>query len=388
MIIMIFQCIKKYVKIVFLLIIVFIGAYKWMNRKVVPEFIADVPHVVIQQPTSVKMAEYIHQTGSLSAFKSVDLVARVEGYLQEISFIDGSFVEKGKPLFLIEPEPYKEKLNEAKASVTAAIASLDYAKAEYARQKSMYRQNATSQNSVEMWLAKVQKAQAELSQSKSNVINAEINLSYTKVSAPFDGRIGRHLIDIGNLVGNGLATELATIEQTNPIYVYFNLNELDLLKFKALARKKGLTKKDISTMTVEIGLQNEAGYPHNGKLDFVNTSLDASTGTMQLRGLIDNKVNRFIPGLFVNVRLPITPLKSLLTVPSTSLSYDQTGPYLLTVSPSQDAVLTRVTLGPAELGRQSITKGLLATDRVIIQGLQFVSPGKKVMIEKMNETNL
>jgi len=385
---MILNEMKKHIKTMILLIIVLIGGYKWMTHQPPKPLEPALPSVSVEKPIIKDMAEYIHQTGSLSAFNSVDLVARVEGYLQEILFIDGSFVEKDKLLFQIQPESYIEKLNMAESSVKADAANLKYAKAEYARQQQMYRQNATSLNSVEKWLANVQEAEADLSKAKSNVIEAKINLSYTRVKAPFNGRIGRHLVDVGNLVGNAQATELATLEQINPIYVYFNLNELDLLKFRKKVRERGLTKIDISKVKVEIGLQNEEGYPHSGKLDFVNTSLDASTGTMELRGLIENTDNRFIPGLYVKVRLPISPLKPLLTVPATSLSYDQIGPYLYKVNSAQKAVLTRVKLGPLEEGRQAIIKGLNKSDRVIVNGLQFVSPGKPVRIETMDENGL
>ena len=183
------------------------------------------PKVVVQQPQWREMVEYVTQTGTLVAYNSVDLVARIEGYLDAIKFTDGSFVKKGQPLFVIQPEPYFEQLKAAQATVAAQKAYNVYVKSEYARQKKMYTQQATSLNNVEKWLAKTEESDAEIAKAVANEAIAAINYSYTHVEAPFDGRIGRHLVDVGNLVGNGVATNLANIEQIDPIYAYFNLNE-------------------------------------------------------------------------------------------------------------------------------------------------------------------
>lgn len=382
---MTYSIIKKFGKLIIALSLMGFIVYKLVDKPDDKPLELSIPNVITAPPKLMKMAEYIKQTGNISAFNSVDLVARVEGYLQGINFKDGTFVTKDKELFVIEPRPYQEKLNEAQASVKAAKAGLNYAKAEYARQQRMYEKNATSQNSVEAWQSKMQQAQAELSQSQSNLINAQINYGYTHVNAPFDGRIGRHLVDEGNLVGNGQATKLATIEQISPIYVYFNLNELDLLKLRAIAKKRGFTHNNISKINIEVGLQNEKGYPHKGTLNFVNTSLNPSTGTMEFRGLIENKNKLFIPGLFVNIRMAISPPKPMLTVPSNALLYDQIGPYVLTVSKDQKAELKRVTLGSVEQNRQAITQGLQANSQVIIKGLQFIAPGSAVSVEMKKE---
>lgn len=385
---MTFETLKKHDKLVILFLFFIILTSYFIFRPSHQTVEVTPPGVYASKPKVMEIAEYIEQTGNIVAFNSVDLVARIEGYLQGISFTDGTFVDKGKELFVIEPEPYKEKLNEAEADVKAAQASLEYSQAEHRRQQRMYKQNATSQNSVEIWLAKMEQAQAELSKSKANLINAQINYSYTHVNAPFKGRIGRHLVDEGNLVGNGSATKLATIEQITPIYVYFNLNELDLLKLRQAAQKRGITQKEIYQIKIDIGLQNEEGYPHQGTLNFVNTALNPSTGTMEFRGLIANENQLFLPGLFVKVRIPVTPAKPLLTIVSEAIQYDQIGPYVLTVNQDSNAVLTRVKLGPKKQNRQAIVKGLSANDVVITKGLQFATPGKPVTLKHAEETSL
>lgn len=337
------------------------------------------PPVIIKKPVLTEMAEYIVQTGNTVAYNSVDLVARVEGYLNEVNFTDGSFVKKDQELFVIEPEPYKEKLIEANAEVVAKKAALTYAQAEYARQKQMYKDNATSLNNVEKWLAQSEGAKADVDQAVANAEIAAINYSYTHVLAPFDGRIGRHLVDPGNLVGNGKATDLATIEQIDPIYVYFNLNELDLIKVRAAAKEAGIkTSAEIYQIPVAVAMQNETGFPHPGTLNFVNTGLNASTGTIEFRALIPNKNFSLLPGLFVQVRIAITHPSPQLTIPDTAVLYDQIGPYLLVVNKDNIVVLKRVTLGSSENGIRAINKGLEENDQVIVDGLQNATPGNPV----------
>lgn len=336
------------------------------------------PIVTVKKPILAEMAEYITQTGTTVALNSVDLVARIEGYLDAIEFTDGTFVNQGKELFVIQPEPYLEKLKAAQATVAAQKANYAYAKSEYARQKKMYKDNATSLNSVEIWLAKMQEAEAEVAKAVADAEIAAINYSYTHIAAPFTGRIGRHLVDKGNLVGNGKATTLATIEQMDTLYVYFNLNEIDLVRLRSAALAKGFKNKDLHQIPVEVSMQNTKDYTRKATLDFVNTGLNASTGTMELRALLDNKDYLYVPGLFVQVRIAITKPSKQLTVPDTAVLYDQIGPYLLTVDNNNIVVLSRVTLGGVEQGMRAVVSGLHAQDRVIIGGLQNASPGNKV----------
>ena len=336
------------------------------------------PEVMVHKPQMRQVVDFMTQTGNTVAFNSVDLVARVQGYLDDITFVDGSFIKKGQPLFVIEPAPYLAKVRAAKASLTALRAANDYANAEYARQKRMYKENATSLNNVEKWLASSHESAAEVDKSLADLELAEINYSYTHIQAPFDGRIGRHLVDKGNLVGNGVATNLATIEQLDPIYVYFNLNELDYLRLRDAARAKNKDEQTIKEIPVYVGFQNENGFSFEGKLDFVNTSLDASTGTMEVRALLPNKKRLLVPNLFVQVRVPLSKPQSHLTVPDTAILYDQIGPYLLTVDKTNHVILKRVELGSVEQGERAILKGLDAQDDVIVNGVQNATPGSQV----------
>lgn len=359
--------------LVFLCVYFFIHHLTKKNPITIP-----TPSVIVQKPKEAETVDYIIQTGTTVAFNSVDLVARVEGYLDSIDFVDGSFINKGKNLFVIQPEPYLEKLKAAQAQVAGEKAAFVYAKTEYERQTRMYKQNATSLNNVEKWLAKTQEIQAGIDKAIADEQIAAINYSYTHIAAPFDGRIGRHLVDIGNLVGNGAATNLATIEQINPLYVYFNLNELDLIKLRAMAQEQGLQPNELDKIPVFISMQNQT-KEYKATFNFVNTGLNASTGTMELRAVLDNKDYVFVPGLFVQVKLAISRPTKQLTIPDTAILYDQIGPYIYLVDNNNMVLLNRVTLGSVNQGRRAILKGIKAQDHIITSGLQNATPGNKVI---------
>ncbi len=336
------------------------------------------PPVVIQKPISMKITNYVTQTGTVVAYNSVNLVARIEGYLEKVEFTDGTFVKKGQELFLIEPLPYMEKWKEAQAIVAAQRASYNYTKSEFARQQRMYKQNATSLNNVEKWSAQTDVVKAEIDKAVANAAVAGINYGYTHILAPFDGRIGRHLVDPGNYVGNGKATNLATIEQLDPIYVYFNLNELDLIKVREIARSHAFNPKNIADIPVDVKMQNESDFIHKGKLNFVNTGLNASTGTMEFRALLSNKDHALLPGFFVQVRVPTSNPAEQLTVPDTAIQYDQIGAYILTADKNNVVIVKRVVTGALKDEARAIIKGLTAKDNVIISGIQNAIPGNHV----------
>jgi RND family efflux transporter MFP subunit len=336
------------------------------------------PQVVVQQPTLAQITEYVTQTGTMVAYNSVNLVARIEGYLDAVKFTDGSFVKKGQELFVIEPEPYYEQLIEAQSSVAAQKAQYQYSTSEYARQKRMFRQNATSENNVEKWAAQMTKDKAEIDKVLANEVVAKINYSYTHVLAPFDGRIGRHLVDPGNLVGNGKATDLATIEQISPIYVYFNLNELDLLKIREAIRNNVFNPQKIDEVTVYVKMQNEDEFKHKGLLNFVNTGLNASTGTLEFRAIFKNPEYILLPGLFVQVRIPISNPTPQLTVPEEAIQFDQIGAYLLVLGAHNKVEIRRIQTGATEQGMRAITKGINAQDKIIVAGILNATPGNPV----------
>jgi RND family efflux transporter MFP subunit len=323
------------------------------------------PPVTVSKPLSMPVTDYLQSTGSVAAFKTVDLMARVEGYLRSVNFKDGSVVKAGQLLFVIEPEPYQAKL----ASYQAQL--LD-AQAEYDRQLRMIKENATSQANVDKWLSQRDQAAAA-------VTLAKINLSYTRVTAPFDGRIDRHLVDPGNLVGTmGTATKLATIEQIDPAYVYFSINERDLLRVRAAVQTQTKKLGEAPAVPVQVALQTDEGYPHLGTLDFAGSGLDTGSGTLQLRASVPNARYTLLPGLFARLRIALAAPVPRLVVPDRIVSSDQVGSYLLTVGPDQKVRQQRIETGPLESDFRAVLAGLDANSEVVIDGLQNAIPGNLV----------
>ena len=308
------------------------------------------PPVVTSKPVQMPMTTYLNVTGSTVAVNSVQLVARVSGYLTSIDYTDGSVVKKGRQLFVIEQPPYAAQLQQAQAAVAQAKAQVIYAQAQYDRQLVMIKQNATSQANVEQWLATRDADQAQVLEAIANEKIAQINYGYTSVTAPFDGRVSRHLVDAGNLVGNGTATNLATIDQLNPIYVYFNVNELDLLKIRAALIAMGQNPNNVTGSPVFVALQSESDYPHPGKIDYVATSLDPSTGTLQVRAVLNNDSNILLPGLFVRARIPLGGARQQLALPDAAVQSDQAGPYVYVVGADNVVSQVRVQTGVDENG--------------------------------------
>jgi RND family efflux transporter MFP subunit len=336
------------------------------------------PKVDVATPVQRTITRYLDATGNTAPIKNVDLVARVQGFLQTIDYQDGSFVKEGTTLFTIEPETYKLKLEQAQAAEAGAVASLKQAEADFRRQTDLVARQAVSQATLDTSTATRDNAQASLLQAQANTRLAQVNYGYTKVTAPFDGIVSAHLVSIGELVGVSSPTQLATIVALDPIYVNFNVNERDVLRIRAEAARRGLTTADLKQLPVEIGLQTETGYPHEGRLDYVSPTINQSTGTLAVRGLVPNDNRVLLPGYFVRVRVPVDQEKDALLVPDTALGSDQGGRYLLVVNADNTVAQRKVQTGPLDNGLRVIESGLKADDRIVIEGLLRVIPGQKV----------
>jgi RND family efflux transporter MFP subunit len=320
------------------------------------------------------VVDYIDLTGTVSAYQSADLVARVEGYLEKIHFEDGAHVDEGQLLFTIEQDSYQQKLKLHQAQLLRA-------QEEYDRQGKLYSKSAGSKADVEEWLARRDEAAAE-------VALAQINLGYTSVKAPFSGLMGRHLVDVGNLVGlvPGEPTKLAAIEQVIPIYVYFNVSSRDALRIREAMRSQGIAPKaGVGSAPVLVGLENESGYPHEGVLDFRDNRVSLSTGTIQLRAVFKNTDKTLFPGLFARVRLPLGKPGPQLMIPNAAVLSDQAGSYALVVN-SDDTVARRsIEAGLLFDGQRAVTKGLQDSERVIVDGFAKVRPGQKVQLKQAKD---
>ena len=229
---------------------------------------------------------------------------------------------------------------------------------------------------VDTWRANRDQAQAGLLGAQAQLELAQINLGYTSVAAPFDGRMGRHQIDAGNLVGTGgQDTVLAEINRIDPIYAYFTINERELLRIRAQRGEGGDQPQD---QVLELGTANDQGYPYPGKLDFAAITLAPGTGTLELRGIFPNPQYRLLPGLFVRIRAPLEETPKAILVPEAVIGHDQAGPYVLTVDKDDAVVRSGIELGQLVGVERVVTKGLDATARVIVDGLQRAVPGRKV----------
>jgi RND family efflux transporter MFP subunit len=330
--------------------------------------------VPVQRP----ITRYLEATGNTAPIKNVDLVARVQGFLQSINYQDGTFVKEGTTLFTIEPETYKLKLEQAQAAEAGAQATLKQAEADYKRQVDLVQRQAVSQATLDTSTSTRDNAQANLQQAQANTKIAQVNYGYTNVTAPFDGIVSAHLVSVGELVGVSSPTQLATIVALDPIYVNFNVNEQDVLRIREEARRRGLTASDLAQFPVEVGLQTETGYPHTGKLDYVSPTLNQSTGTLPVRGILPNTDRVLLPGYYVRVRVPVDQQQAALLVPDVALGSDQAGRYLLVVNSENVVEQRKVQTGPLDGDLRVIDSGLKADDRVVIAGLLRAIPGQKV----------
>lgn len=340
--------------------------------------------VKVAQPFKGPVTDALELTGNTEAIKSVDLVARVEGFLESIEVEDGAEVKKGQLLFVIEPEIYQAKVDQAKGEVAEHKAFLEKVDAEFARQSKLAKQDFASQQKVDEARAGRDQVRAQIMQSEANLRSTEIDFSYTQVSAPFDGRISAHLVDIGGLVGASGPTTLATLVQLDPMQVNFTLDERAVLKIKEARRAKGLGLVDLkeTEIPVEIGLQTETGYPHRGRIDYIAPTMDSATGTLALRAVFPNPNYSLLPGLFVRVRLPLRERADVLQVPERALGFDQGGSYLLVVDGDNKVVQRPVRTGALNDGFRVIEEGLGAEDWVIVDGLQRAVAGAEVVAER------
>ena len=235
------------------------------------------PKVAVAQPLQKPVTLYLNLTGNTSPFNSVDLVARVQGFLTDIDYTDGAAVKSGDKLFGIERDQYQAQLDQANATLASNQATLAYNQAEYQRQATLGKQDFASQATVQEWKSKADEAAAQVLNAKAAIETAQINLNYTTVTAPFDGVVTRHLVDMGALVGVGSPTKLATIIQLDPLYVYFTISEPQILRIKVNNAKAGIEFRttDLSKIPVEIGLQGEEGFPHLGHMDYAAPQVDA-----------------------------------------------------------------------------------------------------------------
>ena len=338
------------------------------------------PKVTVAQPVRQAVTDNLDLTGNTQAIYTVQLVARVAGYLEKVLFQDGQQVKKGQPLFLIQQNTYEDNLRQAEATISQYRAQLRWTESQLTRYSNLIQDNAAAQADIDNWRFQRDNAVANLRAAEAQRDLAKLNLDYTLVTAPFDGRMDRRLVDPGNLVGSGGNTVLAQINQIDPIYVYFNISDLDLARLlKTTRAMPGPT--DGRKWPVYVGLPSEDGYPHQGSLDFAAISLTTTTGSLLMRGILPNADGKILPGLYTRVRVPLEQRTALL-VPEVAVGHDQQGAYLLVVNDKNVVERRNVTTGAAVESRRVIATGLTGGEWVVVNGVLKAAPGRPVTPER------
>jgi RND family efflux transporter MFP subunit len=348
------------------------------------------PDVVeVELPTSGDITDYEDFTGRTVAMKTIDIRARVTGYLNKINFKDkeGQDVEQGFVLFEIDPRSYEADMARCQAQMLQAVSHSKRVELDYQRARKTVATKTITQEQFDQVSGDRNEALASIEVAKANVDLATLNVSFTKVRAPISGRVSRTQLDPGNLV-RADETILTTIVSMDPIYAYFEVDERTMLRLRRYAEEGRIkiTGSQAAALPVQMGLADEEGYPHKGMINFVDNRLDPSTGTLQIRGVFSNADRFLSPGLFVRVRLPIGQPYRALLVSEKALGADQDQRYVYVVDHENKAQYRRVQVGKLQQGRRVILKGLQGDERIVVNGLQRVRPGS-VVDPKMAEAN-
>jgi RND family efflux transporter MFP subunit len=341
---------------------------------------APVP-VTVSYPLEREVTDYADFTARTAAVDSVEVRAHVWGYLDKVNFKEGDLVEQGDVLFELDTRPYVAALNQAKAKVVQDEAQLSYDEAEYQRNRQLVSSGVGSQQDLDRAAAARGVDLANIAADKAAVVSRQLDLDYTKVTAPVSGRISRYVVTVGNLImsgDQGGGTLLTTIVSVDPMYAYFDVDEYTALRVRQLARQGKSDSPRDGGYPVSLGLANEEGFPHPGTINFVDNQLNPKTGTIRVRGVFPNKDQVLLPGLFGRVRSPLGRPHKALLVSDRALDTDQGQKILYLVNDKNQVVTRPVRVGALHDGLREITDGLKPGERVIVSGLQLVRPGTTV----------
>lgn len=338
------------------------------------------PEVVVANPLAKRIVQWDEYTGRFEAFQRVEVRPRVSGYIAQIHFQDGAMVHKGDKLFTIDPRPYEIAVQSARADVMRAAAEVTRAGADYQRAVQLARSATTTVRDLDTRRAQSETAQAQQISAAAALRNAALNLEWTEVTAPIDGRISDRKVDVGNLVsGTGEATLLTTIVARDPIYFVFEGSENDYLHYLRMSRSGQRPSSRDAPNPVQVKLADETTWAHNGHMDFLDNAVSTRTGTIRGRAIFDNHDGFFTPGVFGRLRL-FGGYADVLLVPDAAVVADQAQKIVLVVGEDGTVAPRPVTLGVLAYGQRAILSGLSPKDRVIVGGLAnpFVRPGAKV----------
>lgn len=341
------------------------------------------PSVEVSQPVVKEIVEWDDYTGRLAAKESVEVRARVGGYLDSIHFTDGQVVKKGDLLFVIDPRPFKAVLDAADAEVQRLETRLALAKNDVERGSRLVKTSAISAEEFDARSKAADEAVAALAAAKARREQARLDVEFTEIKAPLDGRIGRHLVSVGNLVSGGTAqaTVLTTIVALDPIECYFDVEEQAFLKYARLAMTGERPSSRDQPNPVRLAVGDESEHRFSGHMDFVDNQLDATTGTLRGRAMVDNPDLTLLPGLFVRIQVPGSALHKVVLVPDESIATDQTRRFVWVVDAAKKVERRIVTLGSLHEGARIVRTGLEGTETIVVRGIQRVRPGITVAPE-------
>jgi multidrug efflux system membrane fusion protein len=332
------------------------------------------PSVDVALSEQRAVTNYLYFTGRTEAFASAEIRARVPGFLKSIEFRQAQDVEAGEVLFHIDPEEYEARQAQRAAALSAAQANLSRTQSDYDRVARAVETNAVSRQEVETRKADRDMAQAEVAQAEANLKQAELDLSYCTLTSPIAGQISRNLVDVGNLVGSGENTLLATVEQMDTIFVYFEASEDDVLRW--LEQRQSSLKKREADVPAYLGLSNNHDYPFEGVIDYIDNRVNPNTGTILLRAAFPNPEGLLFPGLFARIRVPGQDVPDAVLVEEKAIGTDLGGKYVLAVGEDNIVELKHVELGALEGKQRVILSGLEPGQRYIVEGLMRARPGR------------
>lgn len=335
---------------------------------------------MVAEVISRDITEWDEFTGRLEAVNTVEVRPRVSGYVSAVRFVEGAIVRKGDLLFEIDARPFQAEVDRLRAEVERARATVDRAGTELVRAEALAAEQAMSSEEKERRASFKQESMANVAAVDAALRAAELNVEFTRVISPIEGRVGRAIITEGNLVstGPGEATLLTTVVSLDPIYAAFDADEQTFLKYGELAREGKRASARQSGVPIRMALANESDFPHEGKMNFLDNRVNPETGTIRGRAVFRNSDRTLIPGLFVRIQLPGSAQYRALLVQDRAIGTDLDKRFVFVVTPDQTVQYSAVTLGPMFDGFRVVRSGLKPGDRVVVNGLQRVRPGAKV----------